>query len=148
MDRKDPLYRVMKKNIHLFDQYHSRLNNEKAWMRGCFRNERTGKLLELTNRDLVEMILDCEECADFKPAYDLYQEFLDILRSLTYTAYYRRNGITYKTSFNNGFCESKNKVKLVKRNAFGYKYFINLRKRILLHLGFRYTLNFEETKKG
>jgi transposase len=32
MDRKDPLYRVMKKNIHLFDQYHSRLNNEKAWM--------------------------------------------------------------------------------------------------------------------
>ncbi|WP_420795284.1 transposase [Kandleria vitulina] len=49
----------------------------------------------------------------------------------------------------NGFCESQNnKVKLVKRNAFGYKYFINLRKRILLHLGFRYTLNFEETKKG
>ena len=105
-----------------------------------------------------------KECADFKPAYDLYQEFLDILhlpqsdykealnswidkcidgecktfsasaknfrknwflailRSLTYTAYYRRNGITYKTSFNNGFCESQNnKVKLVKRNAFGYK---------------------------
>ena len=149
MDRKDPLYRVMKKNIHLFDQYHSRLNNEKTWMRGCFRNERTGKLLKLANRDLVEMILDREECADFKPAYDLYQEFLDILKSLTYTAYYRRNGITYKTSFNNGFCESQNnKVKLVKRNAFGYKYFINLRKRILLHLGFRYTLNFEETKKG
>jgi transposase len=95
------------------------------------------------------MILDREECADFKPAYDLYQEFLAILRSLTYTAYYRRNGITYKTSFNNSFCESQNnKVKLIKRNAFCYKYFINLRKRILLHLGFRYTLNFEETKKG
>ncbi|MBV3212412.1 transposase, partial [Erysipelatoclostridium ramosum] len=42
-------------------------------------------------------------------------------------------------SFNNGFIESmNNKVKLVKRNAYGYRYFYNLRKRILLHLGFSY----------
>ena len=40
---------------------------------------------------------------------------------------------------NNGFIESmNNKVKLVKRNAYGYRYFYNLRKRILLHLGFSY----------
>ncbi|WP_420324182.1 transposase, partial [Mediterraneibacter gnavus] len=50
-----------------------------------------------------------------------------------------RNGKTYETSFNNGFIESmNNKVKLVKRNAYGYRYFYNLRKRILLHLGFSY----------
>lgn len=91
------------------------------------------------------------ECKAFSASAKNFRKnwFLAILRSLTYTAYYRRNGITYRTSFNNGFCESQNnKVKLVKRNAFGYKYFINLRKRILLHLGFRYTLKFEETKKG
>lgn len=33
-----------------------------------------------------------------------------------------------------------NKVKLVKRNAYGYRYFQNLRKRILLHLGFKYDI--------
>ena len=45
----------------------------------------------------------------------------------------------YTTSFNNGFIESmNNKVKLVKRNAYGYRYFINLRKRILIHLNFCY----------
>lgn len=67
---------------------------------------------------------------------------MPILRSLTYQAIYIRNGKKYKTSFNNGFIESmNNKIKLVKRNAYGYKYFYNLsnlRKRILLHLGFAY----------
>lgn len=65
--------------------------------------------------------------------------FVPILKSLTYEAFYVREGRTYKTSFNNGFIESmNNKVKLVKRNAYGYRYFHNLRKRILLHLGFTY----------
>ncbi len=65
--------------------------------------------------------------------------FMPILRSLTYKASYIRNGKRYYTSFNNGFIESmNNKVKLVKRNAYGYRYFQNLRKRILLHLGFGY----------
>lgn len=65
--------------------------------------------------------------------------FVPILNSLTYKAVYIRNGRKYITSFNNGFIESmNNKVKLVKRNAYGYKYFQNLRKRILLHLGFTY----------
>ena len=31
-----------------------------------------------------------------------------------------------------------NKIKLVKRNAYGYKYFYNLRKMILLHLRLSY----------
>lgn len=65
--------------------------------------------------------------------------FIPILKSLTYKATYIRNNKAYTTSFNNGFIESmNNKVKLVKRNAYGYKYFYNLRKRILLHLGFAY----------
>ena len=66
--------------------------------------------------------------------------FMPILRSLTYKARYIRNNKIYETSFNNGFIESmNNKVKLVKRNAYGYRYFHNLRKRILLHLNFEYT---------
>lgn len=65
--------------------------------------------------------------------------FMPILRSLTFTATYIRKNKKYKTSFNNGFIESmNNKVKLVKRNAYGYRYFDNLRKRILLHLKFEY----------
>ena len=64
---------------------------------------------------------------------------MPILRSLTFTATYIRKNKKYKTSFNNGFIESmNNKVKLVKRNAYGYRYFDNLRKRILLHLKFEY----------
>jgi transposase len=39
--------------------------------------------------------------------------------------------------------ESESKVKLVKRNAYGYKDFNNLRKRILLHLGFKFDLEFK-----
>ena len=67
--------------------------------------------------------------------------FLPVLRSLTFTATYIRKNKKYKTSFNNGFIESmNNKVKLVKRNAYGYRYFDNLRKRILLHLKFDFEL--------
>ena len=66
--------------------------------------------------------------------------FMPVLRSLTFVAKYNRNNKVYKTSFNNGCIESmNNKVKLVKRNAYGYRYFHNLRKRILLHLNFEYT---------
>lgn len=75
--------------------------------------------------------------------------FMPILRSLTYRAKYKRNGKYYYTSFNNGFIESMNNViKLVKRNAHGFRYFDNLRKRIILHLGYSYTFTFRECKKG
>ena len=67
--------------------------------------------------------------------------FLPVLKSLTFTATYIRKNKKYKTSFNNGFIESmNNKVKLVKRNAYGYRYFDNLRNRILLHLKFDFEL--------
>jgi transposase len=75
--------------------------------------------------------------------------FMPILRSLTYKAKFIRKGKTYYTSFNNGYIESMNNVvKLVKRNAHGYRYFENLRKRIILHLGYTYTFKFRKRKKG
>lgn len=75
--------------------------------------------------------------------------FMPIVRSLTYKAKYIRNRKYYYTSFNNGFIESMNNViKLVKRNAHGFRYFDNLRKRIILHLGYSYTFTFKERKKG
>ena len=65
--------------------------------------------------------------------------FMPILNSLTMQARYRRKGKEYFTSFNNGFVECmNNQVKLVKRNAFGYRYFYNFRKRALLYLKFSY----------
>lgn len=172
----DSLSSLIKKNLHLFDQYKERLHTKKAWYRPYFKKH-------MTNKQLVEAILELESCEELQINYDIYQDFLDILnkpnsdykkslnewldnifdtnnpyymttaknfrnkwflpilRSLTYTAYYIRNGKTIKTCFNNGFIESmNNKVKLVKRNAYGYRYFQNLRKRILLHLGFGFKL--------
>lgn len=75
--------------------------------------------------------------------------FLPILRSLTYQAQYKRNHKIKYTSFNNGYIESMNNVvKLVKRNAHGFRYFDNLRKRIILHLGYSYTFQYKDRKKG
>lgn len=46
-----------------------------------------------------------------------------------------------ETYLNNGFIESlNNKIKLVKRNAYGYRVFKNLKKRVLIHLGFGFSL--------
>ncbi len=148
---KDPkLYRVIKRNLHLFEQYKEKLNDKTSWRRGYFKNERTQELLQLTNKELVESILDLDECDELREAYDIYQSFLDILhkpqkdykqvlndwlnyifetknkyflktvknfrknwflpilRSLSYTARYRRKGKIYETSFNNGFVEAMN----------------------------------------
>lgn len=75
--------------------------------------------------------------------------FMPIIRSLTYNAYYIRGQARYKTCFNNGYIESMNNiVKLVKRNAHGFRYFDNLRKRIFLHLGCKYKFKFKKYKKG
>ena len=75
--------------------------------------------------------------------------FMPIIKSLTYNAYYIRGQVRYKTCFNNGYIESMNNVvKLVKRNAHGFRYFDNLRKRIFLHLGCKYEFKFKKRKKG
>ena len=89
---------------------------------------------------LLDDIFETENIYYLSSAKNIRKKwFMPILRSLTYQAIYIRNNKKYKTSFNNGFIESmNNKVKLVKRNAYGYRYFYNLRKRILLHLGFPY----------
>ena len=174
--KDDSLSKLIKRNLHLFDQYKNRLNEKKAWYYPYFKKH-------MTNKQLVEAILELESCEELKINYDIYQDFLKILnephndykkalndwldhifktenhyymttaknfrknwfmpilRSLTYTTYYTRKNKKIKTCFNNGFIESmNNKVKLVKRNAYGYRYFQNLRKRILLHLGFKYDI--------
>lgn len=75
--------------------------------------------------------------------------FIPLLCSLSYTTIYKRRNKSYRTSFNNGFIEGmNNKIKLVKRNAYGFRYFYNLRKRIFLHLGYSYTFTYKDRKKG
>ncbi|WP_242394154.1 transposase, partial [Coprobacillus cateniformis] len=75
--------------------------------------------------------------------------FIPLLCSLSYTTIYKRRTGSYKTSFNNGFIEGmNNKIKLIKRNAYGFRYFYNLRKRIFLHLGYSYSFTYKDTKKG
>ena len=63
----EPLYRIIKKNMHLFDQYHKDLNDKTSWFRGYFYTESDLKM-SLNNKELVEMILDKEECREFKEA--------------------------------------------------------------------------------
>ncbi len=177
----ETLSKLIKRNLHLFDRYYKELGNKKENYIPYFKKY-------LTNKQLVEAILELEICEEFKENYDIYQNFLKILhepsndykkalnawldyifetnntyyeitaknfrknwflpilRSLTYKATYHRNGTSYTTSFNNGCIESlNNKFKLVKRNAYGYRYFQNLRKRIFLHLG--YSFQFIEKQK-
>ena len=75
--------------------------------------------------------------------------FIPLLCSLSYKVTYKRNNTSYETSYNNGFIEGmNNKIKLVKRNAYGFKYFENLRKRVLMHFGYSYTFTFKDRKKG
>lgn len=75
--------------------------------------------------------------------------FIPLLCSLSYTTKYKRRDKFYRTSFNNGFIEGmNNKIKLIKRNAHGFRYFYNLRKRIFLHLGYNYTFTYKDRKKG
>lgn len=46
-----------------------------------------------------------------------------------------------ETYLNNGYIESmNNKIKLVKRNAYGYRNFKNFKKRVLIHLGFGFDI--------
>lgn len=72
--------------------------------------------------------------------------FMSLVCSLSYSVVYKRGKKTYKTSYNNGFIEGmNNKIKLIKRNGHGFRYFDNLRKRILMHLGYSYTFTY---KKG
>ena len=54
--------------------------------------------------------------------YEAYQNLLKLIH---------KDIKDYKKELNNFL---NNKIKLVKRNAYGYRYFDNLRKRILLHL--------------
>ena len=52
--------------------------------------------------------------------------FIPLLCSLSYTVEYKRRDRTYKTSFNNGFIEGmNNKIKLIKRNAHGFRLIIS-----------------------
>ena len=72
--------------------------------------------------------------------------FMPLVNSLSYTIKYKRENRSYKTSYNNWFIEGmNNKIKLIKRNAHGFRYFDNLRKRILMHLGYSYEFTY---KKG
>ena len=174
--KNQSLARLIKQNLHLFDQYHKRLDDGSVRYIHYFDKY-------MTCKQLVEAILLQNEVDELREAYRIYQNFLTIinephndykqelndwldhiftiknkhflgsaknfrknwflpiLRSLTYKTTYIRHNKTYQTSLNNGFIESmNNKVKLVKRNAFGFSKFESLRKRILMHLGFYYEI--------
>ena len=174
--KNQSLARLIKQNLHLYDQYHKRLEDGSVRYIHYFDKY-------MTCKQLVEAILLQNEVDELREAYRNYQNFLTIinephndykqelndwldhiftiknkhflgsaknfrknwflpiLRSLTYKTTYIRHNKTYQTSLNNGFIESmNNKVKLVKRNAFGFSKFESLRKRILMHLGFYYEI--------
>ena len=77
--------------------------------------------------------------------------FMAIVHSLSDKATCIRHGKCYETSYNNGFIEGmNNKIKVLKRNAHGFRYFENLQKRIFMHLGYSYTISYNnvENTKG
>ena len=141
------LAKSIKKNLHLFNKYQKNLDNEKQWFDHHLKKY-------FTCQTYIEYIFDQPHSSYkdilnewFEYIFDTKNEhyvsiaksirkrwFMPIIRSLTYNAYYIRGQVRYKTCFNNGYIESMNNVvKLVKRNAHGFRYFDNLRKRIFLH---------------
>ena len=53
--KDDSLSKLIKRNLHLFDQYKNRLNEKKAWYYPYFKKH-------MTNKQLVEAILELESC--------------------------------------------------------------------------------------
>lgn len=75
--------------------------------------------------------------------------FMAMVHSLSDKTTYIRHGKCYKTSYNNGFIEGmNNKIKVLKRNAHGFRYFENLRKRIFMHLGYSYTFKYNKVENA
>ena len=71
--------------------------------------------------------------------------FMSLICSLSYSVTYKRGNKKYKTSYNNAFVQRiNNKIKLIKRNGQSFRYFHNLRKRILMHLGYSYTFIYKK----
>lgn len=63
--KDDSLSKLIKRNLHLFDQYEKRLNEKKAWYRPYFKKH-------MTNKQFVKAILEIESCEELKTNYDIY----------------------------------------------------------------------------
>lgn len=73
---------------------------------------------------------------------DTFEEwFEEIIQSKKVKLHLYNQPQEKQTYLNNGFIEAQNnKIKLVKRNAYGYRIFKNFKKRVLIHLGFGFSL--------
>ena len=92
---------------------------------------------------LKEMFNEIMALDDYEESVRRFKQWIELVESLEIpdfddcTKAFRRwfCGIaeSFRVSYSNGFTEGKNnKIKVLKRNAFGFKSFDNFRKRILL----------------
>ena len=92
---------------------------------------------------LKEMFNELMSLKDYEESVKRFKQWIELVESLEIpefedcTKAFRRWfwGIaeSFKVAYSNGFTEGKNnRIKVIKRNAFGFKRFDNCRKRILL----------------
>ena len=109
--KNDSLSKIIKNNLHLFDQYKERLHTQKAWYRPYFKKH-------MTNRQPVEAILELESCEELQINYDIYQDFLDILN---------KPNSDYKKSLNNwlnNIFDTNNQYYMTTARNFRKKWFL------------------------
>ncbi len=154
---KSTEYKLLKnkKNVSLIRKYSNDIN----WF-VYSKRKRNNKTIEILNYDIRESILNINP--DLKNAYYLKEEFLDVIKHVTYkeskkvlTAWIKlcnesnipefisasktiENWLPYICNsfidqrYSNGFTEGKNnKIKVIKRIAYGYKNFEFYRLRLM-----------------
>ncbi|WP_430601696.1 hypothetical protein IGJ02_001670 [Enterococcus sp. DIV0724b] len=154
-------YRHLKKYWKLLQKNQSKLNFEKRQWRPSFR-------AYLTETELVDRLLAYDE--ELKAGYTCYQDFLYAIQTRDYTrfhalleqdysrlpAYYQTTITTFKKvqtgiknaldlPYSNGPLEClNNHIKVLKRNAYGFRNFYNFKLRITLCFG---TVLFQPNRK-
>lgn len=153
MDRKSHQYRAIKRHWKLIQQ-DSRKLSDKRFYRPTFR-------MHLTNQEIVEKLLDYSD--ELRYYYDLYQlllfhfqeknsqcffELIDqemkggkpIFRTVFQTFLKDRDKIenALEQPYSNAKLEATNNIiKVIKRNAFGFRNFENFKTRILITLNMK-----------
>ena len=127
-ERKSHEYKAIKRYWKLIQQDSRRLS-DKRFYRPTFR-------LHLTNKEILDKLLSYSE--DLKHHYNLYQLLLFQTIFKTFLKDKEKIVNALQLPYSNAKLEATNNlIKLIKRNAFGFRNFENFKKRISIALNIK-----------
>ena len=128
LERKSHEYRAIKRYWKLIQQ-DSRKLSDKRFYRPTFR-------MHLTNKEILDKLLSYSE--DLKHHYHLYQFLLFQTVFKTFLKDKEKIVNALQLPYSNAKLEATNNlIKLIKRNAFGFRNFENFKKRIFIALNIK-----------